>query len=72
MPVITVRISDEERKRLEKEGKLSEVVRAAIRFYLNSREVQKSIRKLRELQKRYKVKTTIEDELKLFREDRAR
>jgi Arc/MetJ-type ribon-helix-helix transcriptional regulator len=72
MPVITVRISDEERKRLEKEGKLSEVVRAAIRFYLNSREVQKSIRKLRELQKRYRVKTTVEDELKLLREDRAR
>lgn len=72
MPIITVRISDEERKRLEKEGKLSEVVRVAIRFYLNSREVQKSIRKLRELQKRYKVKTTVEDELKLLREDRAR
>lgn len=72
MPVITVRISDEERKKLEKEGKISEVVRAAIRFYLNSREVQKSIRKLRELQKKYKVKTTVEDELKLLREDRER
>lgn len=72
MPVITIRISDEERKKLEKEGKLSEVVRAAIRFYLNSREVQKSTRKLRELQKKYKVKTTVEDELKLLREDRER
>ncbi len=72
MPVITVRISDEERRQLRGRGKISDVVREAIRFYINSRKREKALRKLKELQERYKVKTSVAEDLKLIKEDRAR
>ncbi len=72
MPVITVRISDEEKRQLRSRGRISDVIREAIRFYINSRKREKALRKLKELQERYKVKTSIAEDLKLIKEDRAR
>jgi Arc/MetJ-type ribon-helix-helix transcriptional regulator len=72
MPVITVRISDEEKRQLRRRGRISDVIREAIRFYINSRKREKALRKLEELQERYKVKTTVVEDLKLIKEDRAR
>ncbi len=72
MPVITVRISDEEKRQLRSRGRISDVIREAIRFYINSRKREKALRKLKELQERYKVKTTVAEDLKLIKEDRAR
>jgi Arc/MetJ-type ribon-helix-helix transcriptional regulator len=72
MPVITVRISDEEKRQLRSRGRISDVIREAIRFYINSRKREKALRKLKELQERYKVKTSVAEDLKLIKEDRAR
>ncbi len=72
MPVITVRISDDEKRQLRSRGRISDVIREAIRFYINSRKREKALRKLEELQERYKVKTTAAEDLKLIKEDRAR
>ncbi|MGH9877757.1 MAG: hypothetical protein ACRD5H_08970 [Nitrososphaerales archaeon] len=72
MPVITVRISDEEKRQLRRRGKISDVIREAIRFYINSGKREKALRKLEELQKRYRVKTSVAEDLKLIKEDRAR
>ena len=72
MPVITVRISEDEKRHLRNQGKISDVVREAIRFYISSRKRERTLRKLKELQERYKVKTTVAEDLKLIKEDRAR
>lgn len=72
MPTISIRISDEERRRLQKEGNISRVIREAIRFYINSKRTNSTLKKLKELQERYKLKTTVGEDLMLIKEDRSR
>ncbi len=72
MPVITVRISEEERRKLQEEGNISQVIREAIRFYVNSKNANRTLKKLKELQEKYKIKTSVKEDLVLIREDRAR
>jgi len=72
MPTITVRISDEEKKRLLKRGKLSKSVREALELYLNTAESRDIIAKLEELQRKYPITTTSAEEATMIYEDRKR
>ena len=72
MPTITVRISEEEKKKLLEFGTLSESVREALRLYLDSKKSQDLLRRLASLQKRNPIKTSSVDEVRLISEDRSR
>jgi hypothetical protein len=72
MPSITVRISDEEKKRLLKHGKLSKSVREALELYLNTARSRDLIAKLEELQQKNQIRTTSAEEIKMINEDRKR
>ena len=70
MTVITVRLSEKEKESLAKYGKISDVVRDAIRMYINNKKAREAIEELKELQRRYPIKTTTEEIVRLIREDR--
>ena len=72
MPTITVRISEEEKKKLLQHGELSKSVREALKLYLNSDKSSKLLARLDELQKKNPVKTTTSKEARLINEDRRR
>ena len=72
MPTITVRISEEDKKRLLKRGRLSETVREAIEFYLDRARSQELVQRLMELQNKNAIRTTPADEVRQIREDRKR
>ncbi len=72
MPTISVRISEEERKKLLKYGSFSSSVRDALRLYLDTKKSEELLRKLEELQRRNPITTTTMEEVRLIREDRAR
>jgi hypothetical protein len=72
MPVLTVRISEDEKKRLAKRGKLSDAVRDAIRKYLDAEDSKVLFDKLGELQRYDRVTTTPEEIVKMIKEDRYR
>jgi hypothetical protein len=72
MPTITVRISDEEKKRLLKNGALSKSVREALDLYLSTKKSDELIRKLEKLQRQNRVRTTTAEEVRLINEDRRR
>jgi Arc/MetJ-type ribon-helix-helix transcriptional regulator len=69
---ITVRLSEKERRELQRYGKISEVVREALRLYLRNRASGRIISRLKELQKITTMRTTIQDDLQLIRTDRER
>jgi len=69
---ITVRLSDKERRQLEKHGRISEVVREALRIYLRKRDSERVISRLKELQKAKPLSSTVQDDLRLIRMDRQR
>jgi len=68
---ITVRVSEKERRELEKLGKISEVVREALRLYLRTRNSKRTLSRLKELQQ-VPIRGTIHDDLELIRADRER
>jgi Arc/MetJ-type ribon-helix-helix transcriptional regulator len=68
---ITVRLSEAERKELRRHGRISEVVREAIRLYLRTKNSKGVISRLKELQKTV-PHTSIEQDLELIRADRER
>ena len=72
MPVISIRISTKEKRRLQEQGSISQVIREAIRFYINSKKTDKTLKKLKSLQERYRIKTSVEEDLMLIKEDRGR
>ena len=72
MPTITVRISDEEKKRLLRHGKLSKSVREALDLYLNTAKSRDLIAKLEELQRKNPIRTTSAEEVRMINEDRKR
>lgn len=72
MPMVSVRISDDDKKRLVRRGKLSDSIREAVRFYLDSRDSEAVLDRLRELQRRDKVTTTPEEIVRMIKEDRLR
>ena len=72
MPTITVRVSDEEKKRLLKRGALSKSVREALELYLSTSRSDELIRKLEQLQRKNRIRATTAEEVRLIKEDRAR
>lgn len=72
MPTITVRISDEEKKRLLKHGALSKSVREALELYLSTRDSDQLIESLEKLQRKNQLRTTTAEEVRLINEDRRR
>jgi len=69
---VTVRLSEKERRELLKHGKISEVVREALRQYLRDKSSRRIISRLKELQKSTLIRTTIQHDLRLIRADRER
>lgn len=72
MPTISVRISEEEKRRLRRYGALSSSVRKALELYLDAKKSQELLTRLEELQRRNPIKTTSVEEVRLIREDRTR
>ena len=72
MPTITVRISEEEKKRLLQHGQLSKSVREAVRLYLGTERSRELFARLYELQRKNPVKTTTRKEVRMINEDRNR
>lgn len=70
MPTISVRISDEERKKLLKLGPLSETVREAIEMYVNDAKKREALRELKEFQRAHPVRITSEEIVRIIREGR--
>lgn len=69
---VCVRLSDEEKKELQKYGSLSQVLREAMKFYLNNKKSQEILIKLGELQAKNPVKISNEEIVRMIREDRNR
>ncbi len=72
MKTVSVRISEEEKRQLKKYGKLSDTLREGMKLYLNKKKSDELLCKLEKLQSESKIKTSIEEEVKLIREDRER
>lgn len=72
MPTISIRISEEEKRQLQKYGRLSDSVRKALKLYIDSKETQRLIAKLDELQHKNPVTTSPEEIVRMIKEDRAR
>jgi uncharacterized protein YlbG (UPF0298 family) len=72
MKTVSVRISEEEKEQLKKYGKLSDTLREGMKLYLNKKKSDELLCKLEKLQSESQIKTSIEEEVKLIREDRER
>ena len=72
MKTVSVRISEEEKRQLKKYGKLSDTLREGMKLYLNKKKSDELLCKLEKLQSESQIKTSIEEEVKLIREDRKR
>ena len=72
MPTISVRISEQEKKRLLTYGELSTSIREALELYLDGKKSQEYLRKLEQLQRKNPMKTTSAEEVRLIKEDRRR
>ena len=72
MKTVSVRISEEEKRQLRKYGKLSDTLREGMKLYLNKKKSDELLCKLEKLQSESQIKTSIEEEVKLIREDRER
>ena len=70
MPTVSVRISEEEKKRLQEIGPIAKSVREAIKFYLNTRKTKQLMSRPEELQNRNSVKTTTADVALMIAEGR--
>ena len=69
---ICVRISDEEKRQLQKYGKLSDTLREAMKLYLNTKKSDELLKKLADLQAKNPIKMSTEEIVRLIREDRNR
>lgn len=70
MPVISVRISEDQRKKLRRHGNVSDTVRRAIEDYLRKQESREVLRQMAELQKKNRVSVDVEEIVKIIREGR--
>ncbi|MFH0849690.1 MAG: hypothetical protein V1924_01975 [Candidatus Bathyarchaeota archaeon] len=69
---ITVRLTPEEIEEIKKHGRVSDVVRQALRMYVQAQSSRKVIEELKRLQTSSNIQTTIEEDLSLIRGDRLR
>jgi len=72
MPIISVRITVEQKRRLAKHGNVSATMRDAVRRYLDDEDSEAIFARLRALQQENGVKTTREEIVRMIREDRLR
>lgn len=72
MPTISVRLSEEERKRLVKYGPISKVVKESLKVFLNDKTRAETLKRLNELQRENVIKIKTEDDLRMIKEDRRR
>lgn len=70
MTAINVRLTEKEKSILKKYGKISDLVRDAIKMYVNDKKSMEAIKKLKEYQKKNKVTTSTEEIVAMIREDR--
>lgn len=70
MPTISVRISEQEKRKLLEYGSLSNSIREALNLYLDTKKSEELIGKLGVLQRSERVRTTAAREVDLIREDR--
>ena len=71
MPTISVRISEEDRKRLLRYGPLSETIRQALELFEKDRKRREWMTRLDQLQKENPVKLDPDEIVRLLKEDRA-
>ncbi|MFH2111938.1 MAG: hypothetical protein ABIJ47_11850 [Candidatus Bathyarchaeota archaeon] len=69
---ITVRLTPEEIKAIKKHGRVSDIVRQALRMYMQAQSSRQVIEELKRLQASSNIQTTIEEDLSLIRGDRLR
>ena len=72
MKTVSVRISEEDKRQLKKYGRLSDTLREGMKLYLYKKKSDELLCKLEKLQSESQIKTSIEEEVKLIREDRER
>ncbi len=72
MPTISVRVSEDEKKRLLEHGSLSTSVREALKLYLDTMRSQELIERLEALQRKNSIRTSSAEEVRLIGEDRKR
>jgi uncharacterized protein YlbG (UPF0298 family) len=72
MSTVSVRISQEEKRQLQRYGKLSDALRQGMKLYLNNKKSEELFCKLQKLQAENPIKTSTEEEVRLIREDRVR
>jgi Arc/MetJ-type ribon-helix-helix transcriptional regulator len=72
MPTVSVRISDEDKKRLLRYGNLSKSIREALELYFREKKSQEAFRKLAALQRENPIALDPDEIVKLIREDRSR
>ena len=72
MNTVCIRLTDEEKQELKKYGTLSQVLRDAMKLYLNTKKSAELLQKLGELQAKNSIETSPEEEVRLIREDRRR
>jgi hypothetical protein len=69
---VCVRLTEEEKRELQKYGNLSSVLREAMKLYLSTKKSAELLQKLEKLQAQNPIRTTSEQEVQLIREDRNR
>jgi Arc/MetJ-type ribon-helix-helix transcriptional regulator len=69
---ITIRLSEDDIRKLKRYGRISDVVREAIQLYIQSESSRETVLKLEKLQASNKTRITIDEDLKLIHEDRRR
>jgi Arc/MetJ-type ribon-helix-helix transcriptional regulator len=69
---ITVRLTPEEIREIKKHGRVSDVVRQAIRLFMQTQRSKKAIEELKQLQASSDIRITIDEDLNLIRGDRQR
>jgi uncharacterized protein YlbG (UPF0298 family) len=72
MTTVSVRLSEAEKQQLKKYGKLSDTLREGMKLYISKKKSEELFCKLEKLQSENQIKTSIEEEVKLIREDRRR
>ena len=69
---VCVRISDEEKRQLQKYGKLSETLGEAIKLYLNMKKYGELLKKMADVQSKKPIKASTEEIVRSIQEDRNR
>jgi Arc/MetJ-type ribon-helix-helix transcriptional regulator len=70
MAVITVRLSEKEKTSLEKYGKISDVIRDALRLYVNDKKARDALKRMEGWQKKNPLTETADEIVAMIREDR--